>query len=298
VRGLLVVAFFASVWTQPAKSAEFQQSPWPRGYYDIFAGFLPEPGVYVRNDLIVYDGRAAPTAAFGETHLSYTVDVLRVTAFTPYKILGATYGFSLVGTLAGVDVGINLGAFTLEDAETGIGDSGLTPALFAWKAGNFNASLIFTFIAPTGDFSLERAANLGRNHWTFAPQVTFTWFDAEKGLDLSGAAIYTTSWENEATRYRTGDFLHFEGSATKVFGPLRFGVTGFAQKQITDDSGPGATLGGFRSDLYGIGPLIGATLSGGDQKLPLFLNLKWVREFGAENAFEGDTVTANALFRF
>lgn len=300
-RNLAVAAAILAVfWTEPARAAEFQQSPWPRQYYDIFAGFAPPPGIYVRNDLIHYEGRAEATPLFGAVDLQYTVDALRVTAFTPLKILGANYGFSYVGTVVGVDLDIDIGAgpFTLSDSSAGLGDSGLTPALLAWKAGKFNTSLVLTFLAPTGEYDVDDIANLGRNHWTFAPQLAFTWYDPVKGIDLSGAVIYTTSWENKATRYKTGDFIHLEASATKAFGSiLRLGFAAFAQKQITDDSGAGAVLGGFRSDVYGIGPLVGVTLAG-KTVIPLFMNAKWIHEFGAKNTFEGETVTVNALFKF
>jgi hypothetical protein len=60
-------------------------------------------------------------------------------------------------------------------------------------------------------------------------------------------------------------------------------------EQISDDSGSGAVLGGFRSRVYGVGPAVGYTFE--VDKKPVILLAKWAHEFGAERTTEGDTVT-------
>jgi hypothetical protein len=57
---------------------------------------------------------------------------------------------------------------------------------------------------------------------------------------------------------------------------------GYAYRQVTGDSGPGAVLGGFESRVFGIGPQVGFIfpLGSGHQG---YLNLKGYDEFEADN---------------
>jgi hypothetical protein len=45
---------------------------------------------------------------------------------------------------------------------------------------------------------------------------------------------------------------------------VHIGLVGYAYQRITDDSGPGATLGAFRSRVFGVGPQIGYLFPVGD----------------------------------
>ena len=61
------------------------------------------------------------------------------------------------------------------------------------------------------------------------------------------------------------------------------GVAGYYFQQLTDDRGPGATLGGFGGMSVGIGPQIGFPV-GDDQG---YLNIKGYRDLAVENRPEG-----------
>ena len=66
---------------------------------------------------------------------------------------------------------------------------------------------------------------------------------------------------------------------------VHLGLVGYAYQQITGDSGSGATLGDFKSRVFGIGPQIGFLFPVGDMQG--YLNLKVYKEFDAEHRPEG-----------
>jgi hypothetical protein len=65
----------------------------------------------------------------------------------------------------------------------------------------------------------------------------------------------------------------------------QIGVVGYAYQQLSGDSGAGATLGAFKSRVFGIGPQAGYFFPVGKEKG--YVNLKGYWEFGAENRAEG-----------
>ena len=64
------------------------------------------------------------------------------------------------------------------------------------------------------------------------------------------------------------------------------GIHGFYLKQISSDSGSGASLGGFRAEAAGIGPAAMWSTKIGNQDVTFIT--KWMNEFHAENRLEGD----------
>jgi len=66
---------------------------------------------------------------------------------------------------------------------------------------------------------------------------------------------------------------------------VHIGLVGYYFQQLTGDSGSGATLGAFKSQVAGIGPQIGFIVPLGQQQL--YINLKGFEEFDAHNRPEG-----------
>ena len=67
---------------------------------------------------------------------------------------------------------------------------------------------------------------------------------------------------------------------------LAIGIHGFYLKQITGDSGAGATLGDFEAKAAGIGPALLWSKEFGERNVSFIA--KWLHEFEAENRLEGD----------
>lgn len=301
----------------PAQAAEFGTGPWLRGYTDIFSGVVPPvPGVYVRTDVYTYQGSAETMIFNGRVGFEVEQDlkatVLGMSYVTPWKILGGTYAVAAAPTMVSMDldVGLEIPAFTgprgrsfgpfdidVGDTNLAIGDTAFTPILLGWNSGKFNWNTALYFLAPTGDYDKRQLANTSLNHWAMMPMVGGTYFDPSTGWQASGVAIYTMSWENPTTQYETGDVLNLEGSVTKNFGALGLGAVAYGMIQVTGDSGAGARLGSFKSEVYGAGPILTYTLGYGTPKSLTFI-AKWYHEFGAVNTFEGDIVDVGFSFKF
>ncbi len=303
--------------TSAAHAAEFGTGPWLKGYTDILSGLVPPvPGIYVRTDFYNYNASADTTIFNGRIGLDVSQEMratlLGMSYVTPWKILGANYAVAALPTVVAMDVDVDLeipaltgprgrsfGPFNIERGGTNlaIGDTAFAPVMLGWHAGKFNWSTNLYFLAPTGDYSTRQLANTGLNHWAVMPQIAATYFDPQTGWQASAMAVYAVSWENPETDYETGNILNLEGSVTKNFGPFGFGAVGYGMIQTTDDSGAGARLGGFKSRVFGAGPILTYTMGAGTQT-PLTFIAKYYKEFDAKNTFEGEIWDLAFSFKF
>lgn len=289
----------------PAYAAEGGQSPYLKGYRDILTGLVPpEPGTYLRKDVASYTGEVDRTVLNGlirgNLEADAVADLVALTYVTPHKLFGGTFAFGFAPTLlyANVDIGLSVGSLSrsASDSEFNIGDAVITPAMLGWQHGNWHWNAAVAVLLPIGKYDIDDLANTSKNYWSVMPQVGLSYFDPKTGWDFSGAVIYVVNWENPDTNYETGDILHVEGAISKSFGAWRLGVVGYAMKQLTGDSGEGAVLGDHKSEVYGVGPLVGYTFTVG--QTPVTVLGKWYHEFGAKDTQEGDSVTAAVSFKF
>ena len=111
---------------------------------------------------------------------------------------------------------------------------------------------------------------------------------------------YSMNSENNATNYKSGSLLHFEGTLEQIIpvgkGLMTFGVEAFYFSQLTGDSGAGATLGDFKGMTTGVGPLIGYIKPMGKQNL--VLEAKWLSELDTKNRVKGDIIWLKAVYKF
>jgi hypothetical protein len=155
-----------------------------------------------------------------------------------------------------------------------------------WHDGSNNYMAYTMFGAPTGAYQLGRLANLSTNHWSIDAGGGYTYFDPKQGNEFSIVGGFTYNWENPDTDYRNGVDSHIDWAASHFLNEqTHVGVVGYLYQQIGDDSGSGATLGPFKSRVYGIGPQIGYFFPVGKEKG--YVNLRGYWEFGAENRAEG-----------
>lgn len=107
---------------------------------------------------------------------------------------------------------------------------------------------------PTGQYSAGDAVNVGRNYWSFDTVAAATWFNPETGTEISITPGLMVNTENDATDYRTGAEFHVDLVVNQFLSEtFALGVHGYAYKQIEDDIGSGAILGGFKGEPYPAG---------------------------------------------
>jgi hypothetical protein len=171
------------------------------------------------------------------------------------------------------------------DTQTGVGD--LYPSgTLKWNQGDHNFMVYGMGGIPVGEYSKDRLANLGTNHWSLDAGGGYTYLDVKKGQEFSAVLGFTYNWENNATQYRNGTDAHLDWAASQFLSEqLHVGLVGYFYDQLGGDSGSGAVLGDFKSRVSAVGPQVGYFFPVGPQKW--YVNLKGYFEFDAKNRPEG-----------
>jgi hypothetical protein len=155
-----------------------------------------------------------------------------------------------------------------------------------WHDGNNNWLAYTMFGLPTGAYQLGRLANISINHYSVDGGGGYTYLDAKKGHEFSIVGGLTYNFENNDTHYRNGIDGHIDWAASQfVSEQLHVGLVGYFFHQLTGDSGSGATLGDFKSQVAGIGPQAGYFFPLGKSKG--YVNLKGYWEFAEQNRAAG-----------
>lgn len=159
-------------------------------------------------------------------------------------------------------------------------------AKLKWNHGVHSTMVYGMTNIPIGDYDPNRLVNLGLGHWSVDGGFGYTYFDPHAGNEFSFVTGVTYNTINRDLQYRNGVDWHLDWGASKFLSKqLHVGLVGYAYQQLTTDSGAGATLGDFRSRVFGVGPQIGFLFPVGDMEG--YLNLKGYGEFGAQNRAEG-----------
>jgi len=187
------------------------------------------------------------------------------------------------GTLTGPGGGTLSGSRS--DSLTNAGDLFPTASL-KWNRGVHNFMVYSMGGVPVGAYDKNRLANLGLNHWSLDGGGGYTYLDEKSGREFSAVLGFTKNFENNATDYKSGVDGHLDWAASQFLSEqAHVGLVGYVYKQLTGDSGSGATLGNFKSQVSAVGPQAGYFFKVGEQKW--YLNVKAFHEFNAQNRPEG-----------
>ena len=291
----------------PAVAAEFGTGIYMLGYQSSLAGFMPEPGFYLRNDFYAYQGNAKIMPFSGRVEVDLRsrliTDLVAGSYVTPLKIFGANYAVGLIwssvtnsflkGTLSFDTRFPNLNRFldrrfggSEEGTYTGVSDLVITPVSLGWHLGNFHILACGNWYAPVGSYNAERRLNTGLNRWALEPNVAVTWLHPKYGQEVSLSLGYTVNVKNPATQYTTGQELHLEYYLGQHL-PLGFaaGLTGYIYNQMTADTGTGATLGAFHGQTIALGPCL--SYSGKIGTHAIGVSARYYNEVKVHNRFDG-----------
>jgi hypothetical protein len=284
------------------RASEGGSSSYLQGTYGDFAtGMLGPKGFYLRNDLIYYEA-SIPYSALGRPVNGYAAqvvwgDLLKFAYISDHTILGGRYNAAiLVPVLFGSKVTRHIAGRAPSEAPnsnlTGIGDIYFTPAALGWNWSDHHVNANLSWIAPTGDYDHADPISLGRNYWSFDPNVSYTWLHPSRGHELTLTLGYLKNWENPDSHYTTGDEVHIDWTVAQHFSErFAIGITGYWYEQVSSDSGD-LPVGYTASDLDASGAGIGAavlytaTIGGRDVS---FIG-KWLTDTKAENRLDGDLV--------
>jgi hypothetical protein len=216
-------------------------------------------------------------------------------------VLGGTYTISVAIPFGYANLDARISGFggTIKFSEDSfhLSDIAVVPLQLNWDVDNFHFKLGQAIIAPTGDYDLDNAVNLGRNYWSFDTAGAVTWFNTGSGTEVSVAPGIMFNTENNKTDYKTGTEFHVDFVINQFLSEtFAIGVRGYYYKQVSGDSGSGAVLGNFKSESVGLGPGFFWTpkFAGGR----LVVQGKWMHDFDATNRFESDYGTLGVAWKF
>jgi hypothetical protein len=267
------------------------------------------PGGFFKPMYINYKGDASasiPTAAGIVANANATVNTLAIGGgygFEQKVLGGATYGVAAFLPYSWIHVSgdtVALGGKQIENKVDGFGDLTIVPVLLGWKDGDLQYDFLMPIFAPTGSYQLGRLGNPGLNYWTFDPNVGVSYNNAKSGLDAAIHLGYAMNTENNATSYKSGDYLTVDASVQQIFplgsGFFNVGAEAWYFEQVTCDSGSGASLGCFKGRTAGIGPVLGYIQPIGESKL--LVELKWLPELETKNRLNGDYLWLKMVYKF
>jgi hypothetical protein len=271
------------------------------------------PGMFVKPMVMHYNGSVLaqiPTAAGLAGNVEATSNTYAVVGGYSFaeKVLGATYTMVAALPYTSLDISADVTAANgakvrLGNQVSGFGDITVIPAMLAWKEpeSNWQFNFVLPIYAPTGNYEKGRLGNTGLNYWTVDPIFGVVYSDAKRGFNAllhSGLAINT---ENPDTNYKSGNLLHFDGAIQQILpvgrGLMTLGLEAFYFKQVSCDSGTGATLGCFKGKTAGLGPVIGY-IQPLSKTESLVVELKWLTETTTEKRLEGDYLWLKAVYKF
>ena len=159
-------------------------------------------------------------------------------------------------------------------------------ASLSWNKGNNNFMTYVTGDVPVGTYSPTSLSSIGIGHAAIDTGGGYTYLNNTTGLEFSSVVGATYNWMNNQTNYKNGIDSHLDWSLSQfVSQNWQVGIAGYVYYQLTADSGSGARLGAFKSQVAAIGPQIGYLFNIG--KKQAYINLRAYKEFWAQNRVEG-----------
>ncbi len=283
-----------------ARADESGASVWLPGQFASFAAEPGDPGFSLETIYYHRYASAAASRAFSiggsitaglavsEDYLFLTLGytfadpVLRGQLFLGLTFAPGRANTSISATLTGPGGSSIAGGSS--DTMTGIGD--ISPlATLKWNMGAHNVMAYVTATIPAGSYDPSRIAGLGVGHWAIDGGLGYTYAN-DAGVEASLTVGLTRNFINPYTQYQSGIDGHLDWGAS--YSPTEnfyLGAAGYVYHQLGGDSGPGARLGAFQSQVTGVGPQLGYTFALGG--IDIDLNLRGYGEFDAQNRPEG-----------
>ena len=294
---LLLISF--SFFSSQAVLADEGGVPfWMSGQYASMAAVPSQPGWSLVLMPYVYSGSADKSKNFqhGQSvnaglsaresiflfQLGYSAEE-KILGGQPY--VGVGWGPGSNTTTAFTSVSSLNTEFNKANSVTGSTD--IYPlASLAWNKGNNNFMTYVTGDIPVGTYSASSLSSIGIGHAAMDAGGGYTYLNNTTGLEFSSVVGATYNWMNNQTNYKNGIDSHMDWSLSQfVSQNWQVGIAGYVYYQLTADSGSGARLGAFKSQVAAIGPQVGYLFNIG--KKQAYINLRAYKEFWAQNRVEG-----------
>jgi hypothetical protein len=285
----------------------------PGSMSSFMDGVAAKETFLARANIVSYKASVGPTVKLpiaGQTTVGADADLFAagLTLFwRPPVELGGNWSYAMSATLPMVNLGVTANveakgsAISRSSDISAMGDMVLIPLMLNYTVDpDFSINFRVAGYAPTGSYEVGRLANAGKNFWSIEPTLAFMYFGQKNGREASLFVGTTFNQENKDTQYKSGTQFHLDGTLSQHF-PLWGGLAGaglsaYYYKQISDDSGTGATLGAFRAKTAGFGPVVSfITKAAGND---LLVEGKWLHESSVQNRLKGDMLWLKVAMKF
>ena len=302
-------AFISSVFgAAPVLATEGGATNKALGVDTVLAGVIGAPGSVRLTNFIGYyeagstlDGSGNPRPGLSNFRLKFSAATSRLQYVWPdLKIFGADvesrFGFTwYADAKANFDVQTPTGRLHREGSSSGWAPGALIgPVILGWHSETLHQMTGIEFYFPPIGFNVGQLVNVGSGFTSLAPHYWVTWYP-RPDIEVNGSFVYLINQKNHDTQYKSG--REFSMDYAVGYTPARqwqYGVSGFAYKQLTDDTLNGVAVpGGNRGRAFGIGPFVryqsdsnwGATL-------------KWQHEAAIQNRAKGNRFFLQFAYRF
>lgn len=260
------------------------------GVEGIKAASLPPPGWYVRDYNVGYyanqlNGSRGSDLNVPGLEVGIYANVPRVIWITETKVLGGYLGFDALVPLTYKSIS----AGGAGSDSFGVGDL-FAEATLSWHTKQFDFSFGAGSWMPTGD-APPPAVVAGNGYWTPMLTAGATWYmDAEKTWAISALNRYEFNIEHDDMVLTPGQAYTLEWGLSKTLNKtIDVGVVGYYQQQVTQDSAQDV-----RDRVAAVGPEISVAFP----KPMLFVSLRYLYEFMAEDRLQGHTFGLTLTKRF
>lgn len=278
-----------------------------KGFYLLgsktsMSGLIPPPGTYVQNVKYSYSGdtKAAVDIAgltiLGGVKAKVFFDLPSAIWVAPGQLFGGSLALNLTTPIGYTKVQANAAttgrAATRRSNDTDFGDPVIGASL-GWHSGNWHWNIGALLNVPLGFWQKKNLSNIGFNRWAVDTNAAITWFDPQRGLEFSAATGITFNDRNSDIDYKSGREFHVEWAMVQNLSKaLSIGISGYHYRQITEDTGSGASLGAFKGRATGLGPVVNYSFT--LRNTPISTSLRYFREFDVRNRLSGDAFMFSA----
>ncbi len=294
-RVILILVLLLAIISLPAMAQERGQ--YIPGTAGLNSGLQAPEGFTYANLFVWYPSTTFKNRNGDTSALNFDLDLVadfNLFAYTTKaKFLGANVGMAAVVPIVNTPVSLpNLGVGV---SPTGVGDIYVEPINLGWKGKRADTKVAYGFVAPTGRFDDIGNDTTTTDYWGHEITVASTIYLNQTKLTQFSVS---TNWEfHHKKRHedlKVGNNMTLEAGVGKIFVKnegkqlLQFGVVGYAQFQLTNDSGTAvpALTAGNKDRVFAIGPEFELILP--SKKFNFLVRV--LPEFGARNRTQGVTV--------
>jgi hypothetical protein len=256
----LGLALLCASLAAPRASAQ-ERGQYLPGFRGLNSGVTLPPGWTYANYLFWYPTDSLRDRDGDEVAIDFDLDVIADLNLIVYtskrKILGGTYSANVAVPIQNTAVSLA----RLDAGAAGFGDLFVTPFSLGWTGKRLDTIACYAFMAPTGKFDEEGSDTVTTDYWGHHFNLAMTgYLSADKLTQVSFAANLELHQTKRHSDVKIGNNLTLEYALGKAFVRdggrllLQPGVTGYAELQLSDDSGDDAIGVGLGKDrVFGLG---------------------------------------------